>query len=375
MKSNQVKFILYILFFTLIIFLLNSFFYLYSKSIGLDGFDTKLFGGGSDGSFYAEQAIKFAENSSYIYTSVHIPILGMILKIFGTENLFILKLFNQMGNVLLVLATIYLSTLITDKIKYNNLCLIILINILYPSLLILSTTSIYRDNWILFYYILALCFLIKYIKTKNIIFSLLFLVTLVPLFLYRDYAVLPLLIVYIFYFLRKFISLKWMLLFLFVLLNLSIIFAKDYKFPLINMSISDALLFRQTGMESMAGGSQLNIHLDTTNLVSFYLNYFYAFLSSVFGPFIWQANSFSMLMIMCCEGIPFLLIAYYVIKNIKTMSVSEIIIIISSLVLFLEISLINDNLGTATRVRILGWLPLITMIISRLGEKNNENSV
>ncbi|RIO19977.1 hypothetical protein, partial [Staphylococcus saprophyticus] len=133
MKSNQVKFILYILFFTLIIFLLNSFFYLYSKSIGLDGFDTKLFGGGSDGSFYAEQAIKFAENSSYIYTSVHIPILGMILKIFGTENLFILKLFNQMGNILLVLATIYLSTLITDKIKYNNLCLIILINILYPS--------------------------------------------------------------------------------------------------------------------------------------------------------------------------------------------------------------------------------------------------
>ncbi|MEB7806288.1 hypothetical protein NGC67_06310 [Mammaliicoccus fleurettii] len=354
---------------------MNSIFYLYSKSIGLDGFDTKLFGGGSDGSFYAEQAIKFAENSSYKYTSVHIPILGIILKIFGTDNLFVLKLFNQMGNILLVLATIYLSTLITGKIKYNNLCLIILINIIYPSLLILSTTSIYRDTWILFYYILGLCFLIKYIKSKNIIYNFLFIVTLVPLFLYREYAILPLLTIYIFYFLRKFISLKWMLFSLFILLNLAIIFAKDYKFPLINMSISDALLFRQTGMEAMTGGSQLNIHLDTTNLISFYINYFYAFISSVFGPLIWQANSFSSLMLMCCEGIPFLFIAYYIIKNIKKMSVSEIIIIISSLVLFLEISLINDNLGTATRVRILGWLPLIVMIISRLGEKKNENSV
>lgn len=375
MKNNQVKFILYILSFTLIIFLLNSFFYLYSKSIGLDGFDTELFGGGSDGSFYAEQAIKFAENSPYIFTSIHIPALGIILKVFGTENLFILKLFNQIGNILLAIATVYLSTLITGKIKYNKLCLIILINIIYPSLLILSTTSIYRDNWILFYYILGLCFLIKYIKTKSNIFNILFLLTLVPLFLYREYAIFPLLIIYIFYFLRKLLSLKGILLFLFVLSNLLIVFAKDYKFPLINMSISDALLFRQTSMETIAGGSQLNIHLDTTNLFIFYINYFYSFMSTVFGPFIWQANSFSMLMIMFFEGIPFLLIAYYVIKYIKTMSISEIIIIISSLVLFLEISLINDNLGTATRVRILGWLPLIVMIISRIGEKKNENSV
>ncbi len=375
MKNSQIKLILFILIFTLIIFLLNSGFYLYSKSIGLDGFDTKLFGGGSDGSFYAEQAIKFAQNLPYISTSIHIPILGIVLKLFGTDNLFVLKLFNQIGNILLVLATIYLSTLITNKIKYNNIYLIILINVIYPSLLILSTTSIYRDTWILFYYILGLCFLIKYIKSKNIIYNLLFIATLIPLFLYREYAIFPLLTVYILYFLRKIISINYILLLLFVLFNLLIIFVKDYKLPLINMSVSDALLFRQTGMETMTGGSQLNIHLDTSNLVSFYINYVYAFISSVFGPLIWQVNSFSMFMIMCCEGVPFLLITFYIFKNIKTMSVSEIIIIISSLVLFLEISLINDNLGTATRVRILGWLPLIIMVISRLGEKNNEDSV
>lgn len=58
----------------LIIFTLNIGFYLYSLHIGLDGFNTKLFGGGSDGSLYAQEAVKFAENRPYIYTSIHTPI-------------------------------------------------------------------------------------------------------------------------------------------------------------------------------------------------------------------------------------------------------------------------------------------------------------
>ncbi|MEB5685933.1 hypothetical protein [Mammaliicoccus lentus] len=375
MKSNQLKLIIYFLIFMLIIFTLNTGFYLYSLHIGLDGFNTKLFGGGSDGSLYAQEAVKFAENRPYIYTSIHTPILGCILKIFGTGNLFILKVFNQIGNVLLALVTMYLTYLLTEKVEYRKQYLIILLNLIYPSLLILSTTSIYRDNWILVFYILGLCWLIKYIKTHSLIYNVLFLVNLIPLFLYRDYAILPLLVVYVLYFLKKIMNLKIILTLLFVMLNLCFVFIKDYKFPIFNMSISDALLFRQTGMETLNGGSQLNINLAKDDLFHFYIDYFYSFVSSVFGPFIWQAKSVAMLVLMCAESIPFLIIFIYLMRNIKSMSTSEIIIIVASFILFLEISLINDNLGTATRVRILGWLPLIVLAISKMGEKRHENSV
>ncbi|MFQ3726949.1 hypothetical protein ABLV92_06670 [Staphylococcus equorum] len=374
MKINQSKFILYFLIFTLLIFILNIVFYMYSMYIGLDGFDVNMFGGGSDGSFYAQEAINFAESNPYIYTSIHIPILGSILKVFGTENLFILKLFNQIGNILLLVVTIYLSILIMGKINYKKMFFVILINLIYPSLLILSTISIYRDSWILFYYILALCFLIQYIKNGSNVFNFLFLVTLIPLFLYREYAIIPLIIIYILYHLMKFINLKILLLILFICMNITLIFFRDFEFPVINMSLADALSFREQGVEMMDGGSQLNINLETTNIFNFYANYFYSFISTVFGPFIWQANSISMLMLMVVESIPFLFITYFLLRKIKTMSTSELVIIIASLILFLEVSLINDNLGTATRVRILGWLPLIVLTISKIGEKKNENS-
>lgn len=375
MKNSQLKLIIYFLIFMLIIFTLNTGFYLYSLHIGLDGFNTKLFGGGSDGSLYAREAVKFAENRAYTYTSIHTPILGCILKIFGTENLFVLKVFNQIGNILLALVTMYLSYLLTEKVKYRKQYLILLSNLIYPSLLILSTTSIYRDNWILVFYILGLCWLIKYVKTRAFIYNLLFIINLIPLFLYRDYAVLPLIVVYLLYFLKKIMNIKIILISLFVILNLCFVWIKDYKFPIFNMSISDALLFRQTGMETLNGGSQLNINLAADDLSDFYIDYFYSFVSSVFGPFFWQAKSFSMVVLMCTESIAFLIIFIYLIKNIKSMSTSEIIIIVASLILFLEISLINDNLGTATRVRILGWLPLIVLAISKMGEKRHENSV
>lgn len=203
MKNSQLKLIIYFLIFMLIIFTLNTGFYLYSLHIGLDGFNTKLFSGGSDGSLYAREAVKFAENRAYTYTSIHTPILGCILKIFGTENLFVLKVFNQIGNILLALVTMYLSYLLTEKVKYRKQYLILLSNLIYPSLLILSTTSIYRDNWILVFYILGLCWLIKYVKTRAFIYNLLFIINLIPLFLYRDYAVLPLIVVYLLYFLKK----------------------------------------------------------------------------------------------------------------------------------------------------------------------------
>jgi len=106
---QQLLFIIYFILTTVIFFI--------SLNLGNDGVSIKLFGGGDDGNFYWAQAKNIVHNQPAVLTSIYPLIIGYLIKITGIENVYIIRLFNYCGFVLLTLLSIKLIEVI---IKLEN---------------------------------------------------------------------------------------------------------------------------------------------------------------------------------------------------------------------------------------------------------------
>ena len=118
MRNQSYLLAFFVVLYCFFYFSLTSTFYLLSLSQGYDGLGLPMFGGGDDGVFYLEQAKNIANDLPAILTSIHALIYGFIFIIFNTENIFVLKSFNYIGNVLLaVVALLTLRKNVGDKKK------------------------------------------------------------------------------------------------------------------------------------------------------------------------------------------------------------------------------------------------------------------
>ncbi|WP_391120064.1 hypothetical protein [Psychrobacillus sp. L3] len=367
---NTSKYIVpfYTIVYCLLYFVLALVLYILSLFFGYDGISLPLFAGGDDGAFYLEQAVNVANEQPAVLTSIHILIFGYIFKLFNTENVIILKGFNYIGNVLLVLLTLLILKKSTGyKGKYNTSAIILVSLLLfYPSLILNSSLSIYRDVWIFLYFLGSIYFFsnIFIVKSKYPILlnflSLLFFI--VMLGSYRKYALLSFLIASALYILFNFrnkrgINFKKILFTSLVGFTFAYSFLRKFKVPYVGLSFQDVLSYRQSSLE--AGGSQMGISLDHANILSFYFNYFYSLISNTIGPLPWQVNSAATLVVFLTESIIFVVIMLFLYKQRKSFSKLDMYLIMQSTIWFMLISISNDNIGTAARLRIVGWLPLI----------------
>ncbi|MGE7796321.1 hypothetical protein [Lysinibacillus fusiformis] len=367
---------LYVVGYSILYFLLSVTIYFISFSSGFNGLALPVFGGGDDGQFYYEQTLKFINDESYVYTSIHIWILGIVLKVFNTENVMVLRIFNFTGSFLLIiLALLILKKIATFKAFHISASSLVVLLSFYPSLLLNSTLSIYRDVWIYTFFLWCSYLFINIFIAKGrwprIVSGILLIVGMLTLGGYRKYALLSFLIgagIYLFLnvFNRKNLNLLKVSGILFVGLTVFYIFFKNMKIPVLGLSISDVLKYRQLGLE--AGGSQMGISLDQPNVLLFYVNYLYSLISNFIGPLPWQVTGGSTLIIMMTEGSVFLIIFIYLIRKVRVFSKVEVFLLIQSIVWFLLISISNDNFGTGSRLRIIGWLPLIIIFAKFLGE-------
>ncbi|UPW83705.1 hypothetical protein [Lysinibacillus sp. Ag94] len=367
---------LYIVGYSLLYFLLSTIIYFFSVNSGYNGLSLPIFGGGDDGQFYYEQAMKFANGEPYIYTSIHIWVLGGILSLFKTDSVMVLRFFNYIANII-ILATslLILKKIVNKKAFHMSATLLILILTFYPSLLLNSTLSIYRDIWIYTFYLLSLYLFInvfisngKWPRTFNLI---LLVFALLMLGGYRKYALLSFLIGSMIYLMLKQMSKKKIKLYkvggiLFIGLSVFYALFRDVKLPIVGLSFSDVLQYRQVNLE--AGGSQMGISLDHPNIVLFYLNYLYSFMSNFIGPFPWQVTGGATLILMVTEGVVFFFISIYLIRRIKYFSNVEVFLLMQVVIWFLLISISNDNFGTSSRLRIIGWIPLIIIFVKHFSE-------
>ena len=119
----------------------------------------------------------------------------------------------------------------------------------------------------------------------------------------------------------------------------------------------------------------MHIRLDQPNIILFFLNYFYSFLGNLIGPFPWGINSAMQIMVFMMESIPMLGILLYIFRQRKELTKNEIVVLVYVFVWMAFISLSNDNIGTATRLRATGWIPLVMVFISLLNRRMMKHTV
>ena len=377
MKKNTLQILVLICCYSILYFLLSTSIYYLSLSQNTKGITLPLFGGGDDGIFYYEQATQIANNLPYVYTSIHAVLFGWIMKILHTDSVYVLRVFNYLANVgLMIIALLLLKKSMMHKSAYWIAATILLVLLsFYPSLLLNTTLSLYRDVWIyLFFlwsmYLFSTIFISKG-KYPKLLSAILLVFTMFMLGGYRKYALLSFLLGSMIYLLMSLVSKNEIRLKKYVLIgivgfSMFFLFFKNIKFPIIGLSFSEALTYRQSSLE--AGGSQMGISLDQSNILLFYVNYLHSFISNFIGPLPWQISGGSTLILMLTEGLVFLLIVIFLFRKRSLFSNLEKYFLIQSFVWFLLISVSNDNLGTASRLRIVGWLPLLIMFAKYYGE-------
>lgn len=296
------------------------------------------FSNNSDADYYNDYAL------GYIDTAVNLwPIILYKLNIVGLYNrdyiTYIIFLIN------LFFIPILLCSLANLKFEFDQKLFLsaLLVSLLYPTLYFYSL-DVYRDVFMVFLFLISCFFVKKFILHKSGILNfLLFLVIfLFGYFLFKfraylGYSFFGALFLYNINFTKKRIII---FLFLYVL---SLFFANYLGFL-------DSLTEYRSGFEEYSGGSTLG--LDFSNPVMFVPNLILSTLGQLFGIYITNPTAVFLFFI---ETIPFVIMFFYIIKNISIVD-KFLRFLIIFFVLYASVWLIgNDNLGTAVRLRMFNY--------------------
>lgn len=149
-----------------------------------------------------------------------------------------------------------------------------------------------------------------------------------------------------------------------VLFGLYYTFFMDLRLPYLNMSLRNVLNYRNYFLADAAGGSQMFINLDHPSFIVFLLNYLHSYVGNLIGPLPWHIKGFSTLFVFFTETIFFALILNFLWKKRKTFSSVESYVLLHAFVWISLIAVSNDNIGTATRLRPVGWILIIIVFAS-----------
>jgi len=364
--------------------LLTIIVYYLSKREGFLGITLPITGGGDDGYFYWDQVQSFLNGGQIINTSIYPSLISRLVSAVGFEDVIVIRTFNYIGFILLVLVAALLLKEIQrgfslerqipadDLFVRTNLMLGVFF-MCYLSLLMNANLSIYRDIWIYFFYTVSIYLMGKIIFQKAYRFLFLLLPGMFLLGGFRTYALVAFIVATVLnLFMRNSKNLMKYTVGAIIIFTIYYTFFIDLRLPIVHMSLRGALAFRQLGVEVLNGGSNMYINLNQSNIILFLLNYFYSFIGNLVGPFFWNINSGMQLLVFIFESIPMIAILYYLIKHRHELSKEEIFVLVYAIVWIAFIALSNDNIGTATRLRVNGWIPILLVFIS-LWSRNFEN--
>jgi len=247
----------------------------------------------------------------------------------------------------------------------------------YASFIAHTVLSIYRDIWIYTFYLLSVFISLKLIfyRPRRVIWFLLLIFSVAILGKFRGYALLSFVVclaVYFFY-IKIFKKLKrpgLLVLICVLLFAFYYSFFMDFKIPYVNMSLSDALNYRQSSLDVYAGGSQMNISLHQPSFVVFLINYLHSYMGNLLGPLPWHIRGGATLAVFLLETIPMTLILIYLWKNRCNLTPMHKYLLLHSLVWIAFIAVSNDNIGTATRLRVVGWEMILLVFACVRGENS-----
>jgi hypothetical protein len=377
--------LVYIFYFTL-----TTLIFFISFNSGYEGVTIRIFGGGDDGFLYWDLAQSIARGFSLEdlwIPSIYPIILGYILKFTSSSSVYTIRIFNYLGFILFTICGLKMIDLIYSWNKEKNLwnikaknrakIVFLLCLMFYASFVAYSVLSIYRDIWIYTFYLLSVFISLKLIfyRPRRVIWFLLLIFSVAILGKFRGYALLSFVVclaVYFFY-IKIFKKLKrpgLLVLICVLLFAFYYSFFMDFKIPYVNMSLSDALNYRQSSLDLYAGGSQMNISLHQPSFVVFLINYLHSYMGNLLGPLPWHIRGGATLAVFFLETIPMTLILIYLWKNRCKLNTVHKYLLLHSLVWIAFIAVSNDNIGTATRLRVVAWEMILLVFACVRGENS-----
>ncbi|MGV8148987.1 MAG: hypothetical protein ACLKAK_10095 [Alkaliphilus sp.] len=291
----------------LIYFALTTGIYFIALKQGNYGITLKLFRGGDDGFFYWEQAVNVATGQDAILSSIYQLIIGYIFKLVGYESVFLIRVFNQIGFLLLVWLALYLIKMFSEfkligielKATYNSKIMMLLLFLCYLTLQMNVNLSIYRDVWIYSSYLLSVILAIRvgFYKKNRLMYALILVPVLGILAGLREYALISFVITSILYFIyKKILRTKNKVLFFIVctvLFGIYYTLFKDFAAPIVNLSLRDALSYREFAVNRVGIRSQMQISLNQTSFIVFIINYIHSYVGNLLGPLPWHITNWS----------------------------------------------------------------------------------
>lgn len=371
-------------------FLITTVVYFYSLKSGQSGVSLKVFGGGDDGIFYWNQIIEMFANN-YVgqqYTSAYVPIVGHIVKFFGILDPYIVRLINYFIFIFFVIGVLQIISLIAkelniNKYKIQNVLLVVMM--FYPSLIIYTNLSLYRDIWIYCLFIWSVLSVIIFFEKERVLAAISFAFFIVILYFFRPYASFSIITAVLLYILIRRVSKKNLILIGLIGLGILTIwysFFKNTNIPILNMSLNDALEYREGSIAQQynSGASDISFKLNQSNVLYFLIAYLYSFLTNLCGPLLWQMSSVTILATGLTEGIAIVFVVFSIIsdtKKVNNISSGEQILICQSIVWIALISITNKNIGTGTRLRIpaIIFLLILCFILKYQLRSYDENLV
>lgn len=324
------------------IFLLIFFFIILKLAILLlsKSYTHQIFGGGNDANYYHAFAIGLDNYAVNLW-----PVFLRYVNDFGLYDREYVSFFLSFLAIFLIpfmISKLALVKKFSNK-QYIVLFLFLIITI-YPNIFFQSL-DIYRDVFMLFIFLIGL-FVVKNFSRKKILIKILYffiaLCIAYLLFLFRPYLGFGFLVAILFAPLYSFKKYSLFLSIFFLLFFLQIAFL---------IEILEPILKYRTIFEAMDGGSNLGINFDSATF--FIPRFIQSFLYQMFGLYFTNIAS---IIAFCIETIPFLIALVYLVKN-RQYSNKFIDFLIIFFIAYGVIWLLgNDNLGTATRLRMFNYI-------------------
>lgn len=357
--------------------------HLLSIQLGQGGFYPIVLGG-DDGKFhyavakYMVSSNQYGGNFDLLDVSIWPTVMAVFMKFTGSDEILLIKqmlLFGRLltiASALLALEGLRKGNAVPDNPKavlWSRVALLLLVG-LFPSGMFYSFGSLYRDALIYAFHLTTVALVLHTITDRRpgaqLTFFLLSLPCLFALYELRNYAAYSIVLATAGWFvargIRRIAKLRspdrhrqnrtvWIAMAVLIALAVPVLWNTS--------TVQQIIWFRDSYL--LMAGSNLRISFTGKNPIQAAPLYAYSWISNVIGPLFWQVRTVSNLLSFILE-IPFLsYVGYGVWRRRSSITPACSFLIAQAAVWFSLISFTNDNLGTAGRLRVLGWHCLIVV--------------
>jgi hypothetical protein len=334
---------------------LTYLFYTISISAGTGGL-SPLYLSGDDGNLYLlliDNFILTGQNNTSLF---YIDWMGSILNFLNVSGVLSIRLINVIPSLLTV-SMVYFF-LIRKNLPTQKAFFLTIFLAIYPSKVYFEHISIYRDSWITFLFVFSAFRFLYIIEAKSILrkaFSLFLLaISTFFLFKFRAYSAISLIVSIVFYLFfasRFFDKIKKNTIFLASVYFLTVL-AMIYilKQGILGINVEE---FRN-GYQETEARSNLGIDFFDSPLLLSPIVFIYSLISNAVGPLPNQINNGFALIIFLTESLFVSMMIYRIYKNrIEIFKDNSLLFLFILGILYISfVSIFNDNVGNASRLRI-----------------------